>query len=87
MEVKLHRKARKFVESRNEPEYSRLKKGLTKLEKDPPEGDIIPLTGKPGQFRTRIGGYRVLFHYHKMIDGEMIILVDDIDNRGQVYKG
>jgi mRNA-degrading endonuclease RelE of RelBE toxin-antitoxin system len=87
MEVKLHRNARKFVESRNEPEYSRLKKTLKKLEKEPPEGDIIPLTGKPGEFRTRIGGYRVLFHYQILNDGTKIILVDDVDNRGQVYKG
>jgi mRNA-degrading endonuclease RelE of RelBE toxin-antitoxin system len=60
---------------------------LTRLGKEPPEGDIIPLSGYKDEFRLRIGSYRVLFHFETTDDGTVFIAVDEIDNRGQVYKG
>jgi mRNA interferase RelE/StbE len=87
MKVKYHPKAEKFLKSRNEPDYSRLKKALDGLGKEPPQGDIRPLEGYKDEFRLRKGFYRALFHYDIDENGDKIILIDHIDIRGQAYKG
>jgi len=80
MEVKLGPKAQKYLDRKNEPEKSRIIKTLKKLEKEPPEGDIIKLQGKDG-YRARIGGYRILFD----IENDRID-VFKISPRGDAYK-
>ena len=80
MEVKLGPKAQKYLDRKNEPEKSRIIKTLKKLEKEPPEGDIIKLQGKDG-YRARIGGYRILFD----IENDRID-VFKIAPRGDAYK-
>jgi len=59
----------------------RMKSAMGKLEKEPPEGDIEPITGQPGFFRTRVGSYRLLWHIE-----DNAIFITHIDPRGQVYK-
>ncbi|KPJ88971.1 MAG: hypothetical protein AMS17_03615 [Spirochaetes bacterium DG_61] len=46
-----------------------------------PEGDIKPLSGRKGEYRLRMGKYRVLF----FIEKEDIYVVK-IDTRGDIYK-
>ncbi|GHV10412.1 hypothetical protein FACS1894217_15870 [Clostridia bacterium] len=82
MEVILLSKAAKYLAGTNEPAKSRLIKALSKLEEEPPRGDIIPLKGEKNRFRLVVGGYRALFTY----DEAGRILVTDIDVRGQIYK-
>ena len=57
---------------------------LTKIAHPPewPGLDVIRLTGRPG-YRLRIGKYRAIFERNDM---ELIILVIDIDSRGEIYK-
>ena len=81
MEVKLGPKAQKYLDRKNEPEKSRIIKTLKKLEKEPPEGNIVPVTGQPGYFRLTIGNYRALFRYK-----EDYLFVTHLDPRGQVYN-
>lgn len=81
MEVTLHPKAAKVLNRLREPNRSRILKALDKLENDPPDGDIKALTGRNG-YRLRIGNYRLLFD---KIDNKIIVF--DIDQRGQIYKG
>ena len=64
-----------------EPTKGRIKAALKKLEQEPPQGDIIAMSGQEG-YRLRVGGYRVLFG----IKADTIV-VTDIAPRGQVYKG
>jgi mRNA interferase RelE/StbE len=59
---------------------SRITDAIDGLEKEPPEGDIIPLTGKRGNFRLTVGGIRILFRIENNI-----ILVTNIVPRGQAY--
>jgi mRNA-degrading endonuclease RelE of RelBE toxin-antitoxin system len=59
---------------------SRITNAIDGLEKEPPEGDIMPLTKKPGNFRLVAGGIRVLYR----IENDMI-LVTNIVMRGQAY--
>ncbi|MDR2802891.1 MAG: type II toxin-antitoxin system RelE/ParE family toxin, partial [Treponema sp.] len=51
------------------------------IEKEPPKGDIRPLTGQKGCYRLKVGDFRVLFRYK-----DDIILVTHIEPRGQVYS-
>ena len=45
-----------------------------------PNGDIKKLKGRTG-YRLRVGSYRIIFD-----KSGNIILIEKIDNRGQVYK-
>ena len=81
MQVVLHRIPDKYLEHLNEPDKSHIKEALRKLGKEPPEGNIIPVTGEPGYFRLTIGSYRALFRYR-----EDHIFVTHLDLRGQIYN-
>ena len=81
MIVLLHHTADKYLERLNPSDRERINAALVKLENEPPEGDITPVSGQGGLFRTRVGSYRILW---RIIDDA--ILVTHIDPRGQVYK-
>ena len=80
MNVLLSRQASKYLECMNEPDKSRIKAALSKLGKNPPQGDIKPMSLR-GEYRARVGGYRILF---KVTDNTIFVL--DIAPRGQIYK-
>ena len=46
-----------------------------------PEGDIKPLVGRKGEYRLRVGKYRIIF----FISNDTVYIVK-IDTRGDVYK-
>jgi len=81
MKVLLHRIPEKYLERLNEPDKGHIRAALKGLEKEPPEGNIIPVVGQPGNFRLTIGSYRALFRYR-----DNHVFVTHIDPRGQVYK-
>ena len=81
MQVLLRPVANRYLERLNESDNSRIKAALYDLSKEPPEGDIKPLSGQADCFRVRVGKYRVLFRYE-----EDTIFVTNIDPRGQAYK-
>ena len=80
MDAFFTRTAEKQYDRLNEPILGRINDAIDGLEKEPPEGDIVPLAGKPGNFRLTVGGLRVLFR----IENNMI-LVTNIVPRGQAY--
>jgi mRNA interferase RelE/StbE len=82
MEVTLTNTAVKQYERLNEPMLSRINGAIDGLEKEPPEGDIRPLTGNPGVFRLKVGGYRILYTAE-----DSCIDIFKIARRGQSYKG
>jgi mRNA-degrading endonuclease RelE of RelBE toxin-antitoxin system len=53
MEAILHREADKYLNRLNVADRDRIYAALDDLEKEPPEGDITPIAGEPGRFRTR----------------------------------
>jgi mRNA interferase RelE/StbE len=81
MRVSLHPIPAKYLERLNEPDKSRIKAALAELGKEPMEGDIRPVTGQPGYFRLKVGGYRALFRHR---DND--IFITHIDPRGQSYN-
>lgn len=70
--------AAKAIERMDIPTRQRIKQGIESI----PRGDIKPLRGSEGNFRLRIGGWRVLFSH----EGDDI-WVKKIAPRGEVYKG
>jgi mRNA-degrading endonuclease RelE of RelBE toxin-antitoxin system len=81
MKVSVHPIAGKYLERLNEVDKNRIITALKGLEKEPPEGNILPVTGLAGYHRLKIGSYRALFRYK-----DNGIYVTHIDPRGQVYN-
>ena len=81
MQVLLHRSADKYLERLNAKDRERIENAIEGLEKEPPEGDITPITGESGRFRLRVGSFRLLYRIK-----DNTILVTHIDSRGQVYN-
>ena len=79
-DIKILKKARKFIEVQPKNQQDRILKAINKL---PDVGDIIPLSGKKNSFRLRVGDYRIIY---KIEDKLLLITVVNADNRGQVYK-
>lgn len=78
--ITIEKRARKFIEKQPQNQRERLIKAIFRL---PYEGDIKPMEGEAGLFRLCVGDYRVLF---KKNDEELIVIVIDAGNRGQIYK-
>ncbi|WP_264174952.1 type II toxin-antitoxin system RelE family toxin [Clostridium sp. CS001] len=73
------KKAEKFINKQDKDIQKRIIKGIIEL----PEGDIKRLKGMVETYRLRIGDFRVLFEKN---DKEVVIVVIDVGNRGQIYK-
>jgi mRNA interferase RelE/StbE len=80
MTVLLDKQPSSYLSRLNEPDYSRILNTLEDLTDDPPSGDIKKMSDR-GDYRLRIGGYRIIFR----MEGETII-VSKIAPRGQSYK-
>ena len=77
--VIIEKKAEKFIRKQGKKDQERLLKAVYKL----PEGtDMKKLKGSE-MFRLRVGNYRILYAIN---DGIKVITVENIDNRGDVYK-
>jgi len=79
--VILDKQPEKYLNSLNEPDFSRITNALEKLKLEPPKGDIIKMQDRKNGYRLRIGDYRVIFHFES--EDEKII-VSEIDRRGQI---
>jgi mRNA interferase RelE/StbE len=77
MRIELHPSVRKFVLRLNPKEQARVLNAIYKL----PSGDVKPLSGRNGEYRLRVGGWRAIFEYRGNI-----IFVTELDNRGDIYK-
>ena len=69
----------KFLKKQDKPTQTRLLQAINRL----PDGtDIKKLQGYD-MYRMRVGNMRVLYTIH---DAIMVISIENIDNRGDVYK-
>ncbi len=76
----IKKKAKKFIDKLPQNEKRRIIAGIERL----PNGeDIKQLKGYNNLFRLRIGSYRIIYTVN---NGELTVIVIDIDSRGQVYK-
>ncbi len=80
--IKFEKSAVKFIAKQPPEQQRRLFKAIKGL---PDEGDIKKMHGYKSLYRLRVGDYRVLYRTQNN-DEFVIIIVEDIDNRGQAYK-
>lgn len=74
------KQAKKFIGSLPMPDRKRIAEALRKL---PEEGDIKKLQGHDSLFRLRVGAYRIIY---TVDNGELVVIVVDAGNRGQIYN-
>ena len=77
--INLTKKAEKFIKKQDKDTQKRIIRAIIEL----PEGDVKKLKGMNEVYRLRVGDFRVIFEKN---DNELIIVVIDIGNRGQIYK-
>lgn len=76
----IKKKAKKFIDKLPKNERSRIAKAIEKL----PNGeDIKKLKGSENLLRLRVGDYRIIY---TVDHGELVVIVIDAGNRGQIYK-
>ncbi|MCL2054584.1 MAG: type II toxin-antitoxin system RelE/ParE family toxin [Oscillospiraceae bacterium] len=78
-EIKILKRARKFIEKQNPTQRKRLVDAINQL---PFAGDIVPLANRSGVFRLRVGGYRVIYSIEQEI---LTIFILTAGNRGDIY--
>jgi mRNA interferase RelE/StbE len=78
-QLTITKKAEKFIRKQDQDTQKRIIKAIIEL----PNGDIKKLKGIDEIYRLRVGDFRVLFEKN---DKELIIIVVDVGNRGQIYK-
>jgi mRNA interferase RelE/StbE len=76
-DIQYRKAAEKFLARQESRNCLRIKTAIEKL----PSGDVKKLRGSDGDYRLRVGDFRIKFH----TDGN-ILFVDEIDNRGDAYK-
>ncbi len=86
MRIFFSKTAKKNIEKMPKEYKKLIHDGILELTKTSPKGDIKPMQGsKNGQFRLRIGKYRVLYQYLTDSDGKYLY-VNDVGARGDIYK-
>lgn len=77
-------KALKQLKNIDRANQIRIKEGINKLSKYPPQADVVKLRGgQGGELRLRVGDWRIIFEY-QFKDNQVHILT--IKNRRDVYK-
>ncbi|MFR7908936.1 MAG: type II toxin-antitoxin system RelE family toxin [Oscillospiraceae bacterium] len=76
----IKKKAKKFIDKLPKNERLRIAKAIEAL----PNGeDIKKLKGYSDLLRLRVGDYRIIY---TVDHGELVVIVVDAGNRGQIYK-
>lgn len=84
--IKIHKKATKFLSTRNLSEKKLIKQKLNLLKEDPFSHsllDIKMMKGLENVFRLRIGKIRIIY---QVINDKLLILIVTAGSRGDVYK-
>lgn len=83
MEVKIHKRALKELNSLPTDIKSKILNACESMSVDPFEGDVKPLKNLTGVFRRRVGNYRIAFSVN-FNENEIIIL--KIGKREKFYE-
>ena len=79
MRIQFSKQAAKYLNRLDAAAQKRIRSGIFAI----PQGDIRPMIGLEGDFRLRVGSWRILFTYKD----EDTVLIKRISPRGDVYKG
>jgi mRNA interferase RelE/StbE len=74
----------KYLKKQDKVLRRRIRDALLELAESPfRASEVKRLKGRQGQFRKRVGDYRIIY---EIVDKQLIILVLKISSRGNVYK-
>lgn len=76
LEIHYSKQVVKFLSRQDKIAQRRIIDAINKL----PNGDVKKLQGRTG-YRLRVGNFRIIFS-----SSENILYIEEIDNRGQIYK-
>ena len=76
----IKKKAKKFIDGLTANERRRV---VSAIEQLPNGEDIKKLKGHDKLLRLRVGNYRIIY---TVDNGELIVYVIDVGNRGQIYN-
>ena len=83
-DIVLSKDAQKFISKQDAVSKRRLRDALLELADNPfVNRNVKRLRGTHDLLRLRVGNYRIVFSVE---EDRMMIMVIDIDNRGDVYK-
>ena len=83
--VKLSKQADKALRKMPRQEAQRIGAALYRLAADPDEAtNAKPLTGRLGEFRLRVGDWRVIYRLERQL---LLVQVIKIGSRGDIYNG
>ena len=78
--ILIKKRAKKFIDKLPQNEKQRIVEALEGL---PQTGDIKKMQNHDGLYRLRVGNYRIIY---EIDNGELIIIVIDVGNRGEIYN-
>ena len=78
--ILIDKPAQKFILKQPPAQRERLLKAINKL---PHEGDRKSMKGHSDLFRLRVGDYRIIYSVE---NGQLIVRVISVGNRGDIYK-
>jgi mRNA interferase RelE/StbE len=82
--LELSKSSKKFLDKSNRVTRERIINVIHALSENPYSyPGIIKLTGYEDTYRVRIGKYRLIY---QVLDESLLIFIQDIDSRGDVYK-
>jgi mRNA interferase RelE/StbE len=81
MRFKLTTDAKRYLDTLDKSTIDRIYEALRSMTREPPTGDIKPLSGSDTLYRLRVGDFRIIYE----IDGNNVI-IEKIAPRGQAYK-
>ena len=84
-EIRFSGAAASYFSRLDKPTKRRISDALDQLAANPADTyfDVKPLTGRDGEYRLRVGKYRIIY---TLDDGVLLIFVVTISPRGDVYK-
>lgn len=75
--------AQKAIKKLDENTRTRILKRMKEMQKCPFTGDVKPLKGLPGEWRTRVGDLRIIYSVDR---DQLIVMILKVAHRGDVYK-
>lgn len=81
--VQWARKTVKQLEKLDRPAQKKIVLAVTKLADDPRPHGVQSLVTRPGEYRLRVGDYRVVYEIH---DNRLLVLVVAVAHRREAYR-
>jgi len=81
--VLISHSARKVIKRLDKPTRDRIIKRIKEIQVSPWNGDIKPIKGCTGEWRTRVGDWRIIFAVDR---DQLVIMILKVSPRGDAYK-